>query len=113
MESPIDLMSTDGWRTLEAELPDNFEELAKEHKVLEVQYGAAKITSAGDLLRLVLLHAGADLGLRQTVAVMAESGGPRVSHVTLHKKMRLSAPYLRALVGRLAQGEEATPERWA
>lgn len=113
MESVIDLASTDGWRMLEAELPDNFEELAKEHKVLEVQYGNAKITSASDLLRLVLLHAGADLGLRQTVAVMAESGGPRVSHVTLHKKMRLSASYLRALVGQLAQGEEATPERWA
>jgi hypothetical protein len=113
MESPIDLTSTDGWRTIEAELPDNFEELAKEHKVLEVQYGDAKITSASDLLRLVLLHAGVDLGLRQTVALVAESGGPSVSHVTLHKKMRLSAPYLRALVGRLAQGEEATPERWA
>lgn len=113
MESPIDLTSADGWRTIEAELPDNFEELAKEHKVLEVQYGDAKITTASDLLRLVLLHAGADLGLRQTVAVMAESGGPSVSHVTLHKKMRLSAPYLRALVGQLAQGGDATPERWA
>ncbi|MGH3054587.1 MAG: hypothetical protein ACRDL7_06370 [Gaiellaceae bacterium] len=109
MASAIDLTSTDGWRTLEAELPDNFEELAKEHKVLEVQYGPAKITSASDLLRLVLLHAGADLGLRQTVAVVAESGGPSVSHVTLHKKMRLSAPYLRALVARLAQGEVAAP----
>jgi Transposase DDE domain len=113
MESRIDIRSTDGWRAIEAELPDNYEELAKEHKVLEVQYGDAKITSASDLLRLVLLHAGADLGLRQTVALVAESGGPSVSHVTLHKKMRLSAPYLRALVGRLAQGEEATPERWA
>jgi hypothetical protein len=113
MESPIDLTSTDGWRTIEAELPDNFQELAKEHKVLEVQYGDAKITMASELLRLILLHAGADLGLRQTVAIMAESGGPKVSHVTLHKKMRLSAPYLRALVGQLAQGGDATPERWA
>ncbi|WP_437626661.1 hypothetical protein [Sorangium sp. So ce1151] len=70
------------------------------------------VTSARNT-QLVLLHAGVDLGLRQTVAVVAESGGPSVSHVTLHKKMRLSAPYLRALVGQLAQGEEATPERWA
>jgi Transposase DDE domain len=114
MENPIDLTSTDGWRSIEAELPEDFEELAKEHKVLEVQYGDAKITSASDLLKLILLHAGVDLGLRQTVALVAESGGPSVSHVTLHKKMRLSAPYLRTLVGRLAkEEEEATPERWA
>ena len=71
----------------------------------------AKVTSARDLLRLILLHAGADLGLRQTVAMVAERGGLSVSHVALHKKIRLSAPYLRALVGRLAQGDEATPER--
>jgi hypothetical protein len=44
----------------------------------------------------VLVHAGADKPLRQTVAVVAEDGGPAVSHVTLHKKMRLAAPYLRA-----------------
>lgn len=113
MKTPLDLTSTDGWRTIEAELPEDFEQLAKEHKVLEVQYGGAKITSASDLLRLILLHAGVDLGLRQTVALLAESGGPRVSHVTLHKKMRLSASYLRTLVGRLAQGEDAAPERWA
>lgn len=44
---------------------------------------------------------------------MAASGGPSVSHVTLHKKMRLSAPLLRALVAQLSGGSEASPERWA
>jgi len=115
MAPPIDVASTQGWQTIEAELPEDFEALAKQHKVLEVQYGQAKITSARDLLRLILLHAGADLPLRQTVSMIAESNGPDVSHITLHKKMRLASPYLRALVSRLTQsaGDEASPERWA
>lgn len=110
---PIDVASKSGWELLEAKLPEDFETLAKEHKTLEVQYGPAKITRARELLRLILLHAGTDLGLRQTVALMAESDGPSVSHVTLHKKMRLAAPLLRDLVARLADSGEANPERWA
>jgi len=110
----IDLTSNAGWLTILAHLPDDYEALAKEHKVLETQYGEAKITTATGLLRLVLLHAGANVPLRQTVATVAESGGPEVSHVTLHKKMRLAAPYLKALLGRLtAMSAETAPERWA
>ena len=110
---PIDVTSARGWELLESELPEDLERLAREHKTLETQYGDAKLKSAGDLLRLIFLHAGADLALRQTVALMAESGGPKVSHVTLHKKMRLAAPLLRSLVTRLAGGGDVSPELWA
>ena len=116
MEHPtesIDMTSAAGWQALEDYLPRDFEALAKEHKVLETQYGPAKITSGRDLLRLVLLHAGTNLGLRQTVALMAEAGGPKVSHVTLHKKMRLAAPYMRALVARLVGAGAKAEEQWA
>jgi hypothetical protein len=115
MEPTIDVKSTEGWKTIEHHLPHEFEAIAKEKKVLETQYGEAKITTARDLLRLILLHAGADLGLRQTVVLAAEGGLPDVSHVTLHKKMRLASPYLRELVGRMTKGagEQATRERWA
>jgi len=109
----LELRTKSGWQTIEQYLPDNYEALAKQHKVLEVQHGEARITSACELLRLILLHAGADLGLRQTVSIVAESGGPQVSHVTLHKKMRLSGPYLRALVAGMTECEQACPERWA
>ncbi|WP_437944702.1 hypothetical protein WME98_27560 [Sorangium sp. So ce296] len=85
--------------------------MAKEHKVLEMHYGERQEHLLQGFAELILLHAGTDLGLRQTVAVVAESGGPSVSHVALHEKIRLSAPHLHALVGRLAQGDEATPER--
>jgi hypothetical protein len=111
--SCIEVASVQGWESLEAELPEDFEDLATQCKVLEVQYGDAKITTARELLRMVLLHAGAGLGLRQTVSLIAEAGGPDVSHITLHKKMRLAAPFLRALVTRLAADTEANPERWA
>lgn len=115
--TPIDaesLKSPKEWQTIVKYLPDDFEALAKAHKVLEVQYGDAKIRSGNDLLRMILLHAGVGVGLRQTVTAIAEAGGPDVSHVTLHKKMRLSAPYLKALVGRLSSPcTEAAPERWA
>jgi hypothetical protein len=34
--TPIDLTSRTGWELLEAELPEDIEALAKEHKTLEV-----------------------------------------------------------------------------
>ena len=112
--TPRDTLSTSsGWQAIVSDLPGDFEALAKEHKVLEVQYGEAKITSAEDLLRLILLHGGAGFSLRQSVTIVAESGGPSVSHVTLHQKERLAAPYLAALVSALtASSAEAKPERW-
>ena len=113
MAATIDVASKQGWETIEAELPEDFEALAKEAGVLEVQYGPAKITTASELLRLLLLHVGADLKLRQTVALIEQSGGPKVSHVTLHKKMRLAGPYLRTLVAKLSRTCEESPERWA
>lgn len=111
----IDVTTPAGWKTIETHLPPDFEAIAKQKKILEVQYGEAKITCARDLLRLILLHAGADVALRQTVVLGAKGGLPEVSHVTLHKKMRLAAPFLRELTLRLTRGvcDQASPEKWA
>jgi hypothetical protein len=103
---------TNDWDTVRSYLPANYRELAQELKQLQLQYGNAKIRSADDLLRLVLLHVGADLPLRQTVALMAEAGGPVVSHVRLHKKMFRAVPYLKALVTAMVDTSDAQPERW-
>jgi len=113
MPNEIDVKTREGFEAVAKYLPQDFETLARQHKVLETQYGDAKITTAADLLRLILLHVGVDLPLRQTVVQMAEAGGPQVSHVTLHKKMRLSVGYLGALVERLTRSRETAPERWA
>jgi hypothetical protein len=107
----IDVLSR--WQSLAEFLPPDYEALAAEHQQAETKYGNAKIRDAGTLLRFILLHVGADLPLRQTVAVMAEAGGPRLSPMRLHKKMARAAPYLRALVERMVDWPvEGAPERW-
>jgi hypothetical protein len=110
----ISLAHDDDWRALVAHLPRNYERLAKEHKQLETQYGNAKLTTADWLLRFILLHVGANLPLRQTVAMMAEAGGPSLSAMRLHMKMRRATPYLQALVeGMVGWTADALPELWA
>jgi hypothetical protein len=103
----------DGWQTVVTHLPPEYEALAAEHRQVETKFGNAKIGDAGTLLRFILLHVGADLPLRQTVAVMAEANAPRLSPMRLHKKMVRAAPYLRALVERMVEWpSEGAPERW-
>jgi len=95
-------------------LPKDYEQLAVTHKVVNTQWPNAEIRSAEGFLRLCLVHVGADLPLRQTVAVVAQAGGPDISHVVLHKKMRAAAPYFADLVARIVSvGPEAGRELWA
>lgn len=104
---------TRDWKVLLSQLPDNFEQLAVAHGMLKLQWRNSKITSAGDLLRLFFVHAGADVPLRQTVTLVAEAGGPDVSAVVLHKKMRTAAPYLGDLISQMCtRSGEAAPELW-
>lgn len=104
---------TSEWDAIRSYLPEDYRELADEHKQVQTQFGNAKIRTADDLLRLVLLHAGANLPLRQTVAIMKAAGGPDVSHVRLHKKMLRATPYFRALVRKMVDTTPADAERWA
>jgi len=107
------LSRDEGWQALRRHLPEQYKQLAIEHRQLLIQYGNAKIRDADTLLRFILLHVGANLPLRQTVAVMAEAGGPSLSPMRLHKKMARAAPYLRALVERLVSWPtEGAPEQW-
>lgn len=102
------------WKKLLSFLPSDYRELAVAHKQLQVQYGNARFTTADDLLRAVLLHVGADMPLRQTAALLAESGGPVVSPNRIHMKMRNVARYLRALVARMTSwAGDCAPERWS
>lgn len=102
-----------GWESLAQFLPADYEALAAEHEQVETKFGNAKIRDAATLLRFILLHVGADLPLRQTVAVIAEAGGPELSPMRLHKKMARAAPYLQALVERMVDWPvEGAPERW-
>ena len=107
------LTRDEDWQALRSHLPEQYSQLAVEHRQLLTQYGNAKIRDADTLLRFILLHVGANLPLRQTVTVMAEAGGPRLSPMRLHKKMARAAPYLRALVERMVSWPtEGAPEQW-
>jgi hypothetical protein len=87
-----------GWNEIRSYLPVDYELLATEHRQIETKFGNAKIRDADTLLRFILLHAGANLPLRQTVTLMAEAGLPKVNPMRLHKKMCRAAPYLQSLV---------------
>jgi hypothetical protein len=103
----------DGWKALLSMLPSDFEAMAVEHGLLKTQWANIKVSSAAELLRFIFLHVGADLPLRQTVAVIAESGGPNLSAVWLHHRMRKARKYLAALVARLTETVASAPEHWA
>ena len=103
----------DGWQTIARFLPPEYEALAARHKQVETKYGNAKITDADTLLRFIFLHVGAELPLRQTVAMMAEAGLPSLSPMRLHKKLGRAVPYLQALVERMVEWPtEGAAERW-
>lgn len=103
------------WKSAFAYLPEATERLAHEHKVINVQWPNAKVHDAATLLRFILLHVGADIPLRQTVAMVATAGGPTLAPVWLHKRMRRAHGYLAALVQLMVADviEDATPEHWA
>lgn len=102
------------WQELLSYLPQDYAQLAKEHKQLLVQHGNAKITTADELLRFIFVHVGCDLPLRQTVAVVEAGGGPRLSAMRLHMKMRRASPYLEALIARMVPvSQQARAELWS
>jgi hypothetical protein len=74
----------------------------------------ARLHEAEDLMHLILLHVGCDLPLRQSVHLMAEAGGVKCSHVTLHRKMRRVGPFLQELIATMADARDvADTETWA
>lgn len=109
----VSIDALEKWDEIREYLPADYERLADEHEQVETKFGNAKLRTADDLLRVLLLHVGANLPLRQTVTLMAESGGPSLSPMRLHKKMGRAGPYLRALVTRMLDWPlEGAAERW-
>ncbi len=102
------------WELVTSYLPSDWQSLADEYEQVETKYGNAKIRTASELLRMILVHAACDLPLRETVALVAEAGGPDIAPMRLHKKMIRAVDYLRELVTRMVQDlPETSPELWA
>jgi hypothetical protein len=111
----MDRDSLKSWDLIKGLLPEGWERQALELRALRPQYPDTKLKTPEQLLRLLLLHGGVGVPLRQAVEVFAEATGVSVSHKTLHQRLSKAGPYLRWLVQQLATDAHAAaaPERWA
>lgn len=97
------------WPMIEAQLPQDWRELAKTHGVrarkLPPQLGA-KVTDVVIPLRMVLHHVATNTSLKTTAAIAAASGLIDISAVALHFWMRRFAPFLAAMLVALTDAAE-------
>lgn len=82
---------TEDWKTLTEMLPPQWREKACELGALR---RARKVKTPDELLRLLLLHIGPGISLRQAVARAAECGLPDISDVALMGRLRNSEKWL-------------------
>ena len=93
MISRMDIVELQGeWDLLASLLPSGWQEAAREQGALR---RARNIKSPEVLLRLILLHAGAGLSLRQASARARTTGLAAISDVALFKRLRKAEPWLR------------------
>ena len=89
------------WDLLASLLPPGWREAAGGLGALK---RARNIKDPEVLLRLILLHAGAGLSLRQASARAKITGLASISDVALFKRLRSSEPWLRWMTGELLRG---------
>ena len=93
--------SIDEWKVIASALPDGWEEQAR----VSGAFKRARYTkSPGELLRVLLLHAIGDVGLRGTAEQARISGIASLSNVALLKRLRTSRLWLRWIAAQLSQG---------
>lgn len=80
------------WEVLVQFFPDGWEDQAKQMGALRRQ---RKIKTAGDLLRLLLIHLADGCSMRETVVRGKQGGLPTVSDVALLKRLRVSSEWFR------------------
>jgi len=94
------------WSLLAKFLPKGWREAARTEGALKRARG---IKDAETLLRLILLHAGAGLSLRQATARAKVAGLTSISDVALLKRLRSSEPWLRWITTRLLSDSVYAP----
>lgn len=86
------------WNIIAGFLPPDWRELARTTGALSRE---REIRDPDTLLRLVLLHVGAGLSMRQTAARAERAGLARISDVSLRSRIRNAGPWLRTLAQRM------------
>ena len=101
---------TEDWQCLCALLPKRWREQARECGALR---RTRQVSTADELLRLLLLHVGPGLSLRQTVVRAWQHGLPKISDVALLKRLRCAGAWLRWLCEAMLEDQgSASLWRW-
>lgn len=103
-----DTWLTEDWQCLCSLLPQHWQQQARECGALR---RGRSVTNAEELLRLILLHVGPGLSLRQTVIRAQQHGLPKLSDVALLKRLRNSDRWLRWLCEAMLQ-QRGTSALW-
>lgn len=97
----MDPVPSDEWNLITNALPAGWEEQAR----ITGAFKRARYTKTpGELLRVLLLHAVGDVGLRGTVEHARVSGIAQMSNVALLKRLRSSRAWLRWIAAELSRG---------
>lgn len=102
----------DEWRLICQMLPEGWEEAARTTGAFR---RSRYMTSPGTVLRMLLLHAVHDGGLRETVSLARASGLADISQVALLKRQRTSGDWLAWIAKALCEKRRAAtaiPKHW-
>lgn len=97
----MDPLSNDEWNLITQALPAGWEDQAR---ITGAFKRARYMKSPGELLRVLLLHAVGDGGLRGTAEHARLSGIAEMSNVALLKRLRTSRHWLRWIAAELSRG---------
>jgi len=92
----------DQWDVVRQYLPLELDEHAREHGAMRRRRG--QISSAEQLLRVLLMHIAGGLSLEQTVGRARQRGLASLNAMALHKRLCSSDGWLRALTAHLLKG---------
>ena len=114
---PAVLDPAGGWPMIEAQLPDEYREIARDHGLLRrktpPQLGG-KVEDISQVLRLAFFHVATNSSLRVTTAMGAAAGIVDITPVALHLWMRKLGLYLATLLELTTSTRDVfAPERWA
>ena len=98
------------WAILASWLPANLDALAREHGFTRRARG---LQDPSLWLRLILMHVGGGLSLKQTVARASELGLAQVSSVALFKRLLVAEPWLQSLTSHLLSRQRQSLGIWA
>jgi hypothetical protein len=99
--TPSQSLIEDQWEVIRRLLPDDLEQSARDHGAMRRRRG--QVSSAEQLLRLILMHVAGGLSLEQTVTRAQARGLASLNAMALHKRLCTSSRWLEALTGYLLQ----------